>query len=881
MLDILLFSISPGYIFEIGVLLFPLLSVIFFHTPTYRFFISVLDNLGDIVHNFSSLISDLSVEWEKKRTETDLVNFSKSKKPKHSRHRKKTDRILKLNFGVEQETQVTPRDLESIGFRDKFPKLPFYFRSIDTSAPHVWASHLDINEKLKTKKGVSVDIQVNIENEKEQGISESNHNNYSISNFSKISCGIQTDLGETHQHFEHKRVPSFEFSTLSNKFESISLSFNITQTARRYLDKLIPVPEFQYSNLLGIKDTKLQLDRLSLRYIPFEVLDLQGKITHLDLSHNMLTELPEWFIDSCRFIQHLDLSNNYLFELPSSFKHLAKLRELNLSHNRFQQFPNSITNLSGLTYLDISNNSITWVTDNIRLLKGTLNYLDISNNLLMGLPEAFSQLKKLKFLNYEGNYFLYTTRSEILKELEFAVQKKINTPSKEESESSSYKGPYSNLFDKEENSSEVLKEDMSGQSSKGLTMLELLENEKSYVKLLNLMFELYILPLTRNFTDTSKFYDFQNITQKDMHRLFPPEFNEIVIFSRTFFIELKQLAGSYETDPFQLKKIPIGEFFLENKQFFIEKFVPYIRLYESTCKVLNELCKQSPSFAKFIQSRENLPVFEGMQLKSLLILPLYRLHFYSTIIRTLFTLTSQESDDLESVTESYKILSDSFLKQKNEISSFNNRYRIHSIQKRIGVELLKPGRVLVREGRVILEPNQELGKLKNEIQQHMKEKKMSLNPYLDIFLNKMKDKTAGDVVNDIRNIRLTDISVYIYLFNDVIVVREMNILNKIMNGSHIYDLSEASSVKQVPQSSEFMLDFRNGISMTFRCESQEESIGWVGNIKAVISQLRPRRRAEERITEMDLEFSDDDVSTEDSGFGISDNDSILESEDSV
>mmetsp|Transcript_9260 Transcript_9260/g.34253 ORF Transcript_9260/g.34253 Transcript_9260/m.34253 type:complete len:960 (-) Transcript_9260:753-3632(-) len=920
----LVFFLPATYIIEISVLLLPLIAIVLFHTPTYNKILSLLDQIGLLTHEFSSTFMHIENAWKTKylgapggseKLQSPTSSTQKRKRKSHKRRSGAAGNIspflLSRPSGIEQETQVTPRELESIGVRTTVPMIPYYYRSLDTAKNHVLSAYNDGLEDPEFADLIPRDIVLTTQEVQTDAIrfpdmgeaqittdtdtpdtspqdtsnTNARHRFHSLDTY---TISTQTNIsGEVlpSGNVEKKNKSSFQICAWSSEVESVNFHSHMHRTVRRYLEQYIPCASSGNHHLiLTNKDAKLVLDRRSLRKIPLELIEQPVNLTFLDLSHNVLSELPDWFFEACKTLQHLDLSYNYFYDLPYNLRLMRKLKELNLSHNRLQTFPQALCHLPNLASLDLSHNSIGLVPNNIRLLRSHITHLDISHNCLINLPFDFVQLKKLKYLGYEGNSFVYTTRSDVLKYFD-PVHKKDSMQKDSVSSTSdtppqkplSMGGlgvvPSSQVFELTPKDSSVfsnnLKEDFSGQDTRALTILELFENEQVYLRHLNVLFEVYYIPLTKFFRDIAKQYDIHGgvggVNPEDVNKILPIEIYSIITFTRSLFIELKEAMGSYESDPIMLEKVPIGQIFSKHKEFFMEHYVPFIKRFESSTKALQDLCKHSSQFAKFIQSRESLIICDGLEISAFLALPLQRLFFYHRTMRNLLKLTPQKHCDYEHIANAVKMLSECLSAQKQEMSKYDDKYKIVNIEKKLNLELLKPGRLLLHEGRLTLAPTQELGKLKNEVVQHMKKRekskfkdKMKLNPYIDIFLNKIRDKTAGDVMNDLWSLRLTELSVYAYLFNDLLVIKETNLLQKLVSGAHSYDLAGVRLHKSVdPDEPEFILEFRNTHNMKFRCETQKEATEWIHVIESALAHLvnRGERFSHES---MDLDFSEED-----------------------
>ncbi|XP_062867961.1 malignant fibrous histiocytoma-amplified sequence 1 homolog [Trichomycterus rosablanca] len=132
------------------------------------------------------------------------------------------------------------------------------------------------------------------------------------------------------------------------------------------------------------------------------------------------------FPEDIKEIEVLNLGNNLLQELPEGLgSTLTRLRVLSLRRNKFTSVPCPVFQLSTLVDLDLSHNCLSWISEDVDLLRGlkklclshnkvrelptqigalqNLEELDVSFNELYGFPQTFTQLRKLRTLDVDHN----------------------------------------------------------------------------------------------------------------------------------------------------------------------------------------------------------------------------------------------------------------------------------------------------------------------------------------------------------------------------------------------------------------------------------------------------------------------------------------------
>ncbi|EJD02693.1 L domain-like protein [Fomitiporia mediterranea MF3/22] len=188
------------------------------------------------------------------------------------------------------------------------------------------------------------------------------------------------------------------------------------------------------SNFLGeavqpIVDNNFELTDLtgrSLKTIPILLHANAPRIVFLNLSRNPMLEIPLDFIQSCTALRELRLSNMAMKKVPQSVRHSATLINLDIScnriadlddsgldriprlgtlkaqNNRIDKLPQWFSKLRALKFLNISNNKFQAVPSVIPDMTSLVD-LDISFNMISSLPPEIGSLKSLHSLVMVGN----------------------------------------------------------------------------------------------------------------------------------------------------------------------------------------------------------------------------------------------------------------------------------------------------------------------------------------------------------------------------------------------------------------------------------------------------------------------------------------------
>lgn len=610
---------------------------------------------------------------------------------------------------------------------------------------------------------------------------------------------------------------------------------------------------------LNLKETSQILTKRCLTTVPTQFLDASG-IVHLELSDNYLTVLPNWFAEPFKNLTFLNLANNYLTELPEKFGDLKKLKELDLSNNQFEYLPHSLCNLYYLFFLDISGNALCAIHNDVAKLKQSILELNISSNNLVDLPVDFKNMKRMKILRYNDNNFLFFTLSETINLMSLDDTSKV-VKSQARKRSNSLK----------------LDEDSSCELSKSRTiiLLLLLESERRYSRFLNILHEFYYLPLRTRLSDTCKEFDF-TITEKQSSDLLPVEINEIVMFSRAFLLRLLERVALYESNPVQIEKVIVGDIYLELVQMFTQLYANYVHIYDKVIQMLKTLRVENSNFDRYLQSRQKVPICEGMELESLLVLPLSRIPRHVSLLRQLLKKTPVQHGDHRPLKQAVKLMEQSFEQQKENFFQLNNKYKIFEIQRKLKIKrLYQPNRFLIREGKLTLKATQEVESFKKMFQIDIKE---SVERMKNLTMNDVKGKLDELGFNNIWEMRLSELPVFVYLFSDIVIVKEIHILQKLIGKFNSYDLhgAEVRASEENETQFELMLENRKR-TLVFVCETKQECMIWYNEFVKVLVELN---QDSDTTSSIDLDFANDEQL--DNPIDVaSDNDSELSADDDV
>ncbi|CAH1271855.1 MFHAS1 [Branchiostoma lanceolatum] len=122
-----------------------------------------------------------------------------------------------------------------------------------------------------------------------------------------------------------------------------------------------------------------------------------SNLTHLDLSHNLLSSLPEE-IHLLSALKILDMSCNKFQSIPPGVYELLSLENFNMSYNSVQELPPK--KFPKLEKLNLSYNIFQMVPEGV-LQTQSLNHLNLLGNDIASLPDDIARLSNLNTLCYD------------------------------------------------------------------------------------------------------------------------------------------------------------------------------------------------------------------------------------------------------------------------------------------------------------------------------------------------------------------------------------------------------------------------------------------------------------------------------------------------
>jgi len=214
---------------------------------------------------------------------------------------------------------------------------------------------------------------------------------------------------------------------------------------------------------------------------------------------------------------------------------------------------------------------------------------------------------------------------------------------------------------------------------------EMETTERFYVEYLSICSELFLEPMLKNNGI---------ISQEMVHRIFS-NLTHILHIHKPLLASLESRVNKWY--PCQR----IGDLFLGIVEDF-QSYTQYVTNYNRAIEVFDK-CLENSSFEQFIQATLSNPRCKNLSIHSFLIMPVQRLPRYALLLTDVLQATEQDNEDYLQISEALKRLKAITSLINEQKREFDSSTRIREIQNSIKGKnnLVKPGRILIREGSLI------------------------------------------------------------------------------------------------------------------------------------------------------------------------------------
>jgi hypothetical protein len=492
----------------------------------------------------------------------------------------------------------------------------------------------------------------------------------------------------------------------SSRFQKTVISTDVSPLKERNKVKIVTpsspaVDEQQYRKSKMMDKSELTVD-MSNRFLSMLPADLKTGFTqynHLDLSQNQLSVIPPWFFSTewSSRLTKLDLSFNKFFELPLMMDKLTNLQHVDISYNRLNYFPNILLKCTKLITLNLSNNELVFISPEITKLEN-LEELNLAYNSLSMLPDSLTQLKKLKILDIHNNKFIGSIH-KILKDLQDS-NSELQISQSDEKRKSVIRNSIKNRVKTKSDRIHALK--------------EIIKSETQYNKYLNVLNSQYFLPLVMKKTENATLsFSSLEIPDETRKAMFPPGLQTIVNFNQTLLQELQKHIDL--TNENNLDQSLVGDIF-KTRALFFKVYTSYISGYPTAQKVVMNAINNNEPFAQIIAKGRSLPNSDGVDLPSLLIMPIQRIPRYVLLLKAVLDNTESMHPDYKSLEAAVSAMGDIATYVNTKIMEATNLRKVMDIQQELNFEdLVQPHRTFVKEGKLTMKKKDQDTSASNEI----------------------------------------------------------------------------------------------------------------------------------------------------------------------
>jgi hypothetical protein len=224
---------------------------------------------------------------------------------------------------------------------------------------------------------------------------------------------------------------------------------------------------------------------------------------------------------------------------------------------------------------------------------------------------------------------------------------------------------------------------------------EIITTEKTYIRSLDLLWHMYYKPLVEKVDKYQKNLFDTPGDVKHPGKMFPPNLSTVMTLNQAFLKKLQDRYDLYDNESMYF--LIIGDLFCEMAPFF-KAYVTYLSAYERCMAVIRKNREQK-SFDKWLDKRKRLPESQGLDIGSLLILPVQRIPRYQLLLKNLLDLTQSDHVDYSRLVEAHDLIAGIGEFQNKRVRETNDQMQIAKLGNRLKLpDLVKPSRKMVHVG---------------------------------------------------------------------------------------------------------------------------------------------------------------------------------------
>jgi hypothetical protein len=233
-------------------------------------------------------------------------------------------------------------------------------------------------------------------------------------------------------------------------------------------------------------------------------------------------------------------------------------------------------------------------------------------------------------------------------------------------------------------------------------LFEILESERKYVKFLQVLWDLYYSAIVNNHNtgERTGFFRKRLVSEASAKKMLPPTLRTMIAFNLQLLRKLEARFSIYEgQDPISINFMRIADLFIKITPL-LDVYVSYISMYEASIMEIKRYKQKHTFFDVWLTKRKKKRESSGLDLPSLLVMPVQRLIRYKMLLQNLLRHTPRDHIDYEALVKATEMFSEFTVLQAEKIKETNRRIKIQQIGKMLKIDDLdQPNRVLIREGK--------------------------------------------------------------------------------------------------------------------------------------------------------------------------------------
>jgi FYVE/RhoGEF/PH domain-containing protein 5/6 len=244
--------------------------------------------------------------------------------------------------------------------------------------------------------------------------------------------------------------------------------------------------------------------------------------------------------------------------------------------------------------------------------------------------------------------------------------------------------PKMRIYDSQEKQRDFDKSEQWADTRRIVTQ-KLVNTESVYVLELTDLMELYVNPLFGNILSESEYVGlFSNLKQ-------------ITAFHMELVCDLKGVLN-----PWHDKTSALGDVFLKHAPSF-QLYSVYVNNQDLATRAFVTLLQNNPGFAEFSSKAQANPRSRGLTLPNFLLLPSMQIRRYRPMLQEILDTTEPAHPDYDPLTSAITVFNEVTADVSNQIKAYELQSDVTALEHLLKekVELVQPGRWLVRQGKLI------------------------------------------------------------------------------------------------------------------------------------------------------------------------------------